>query len=342
MRPRRITVTDFRPTTFENYLRLGGFARFFFLQEEAMSEPLPFEPQPLSQLKLRLPAALERIWDVNETVRAIRAGRPIEYAAFLRTNVFDRLDGVRTCVSRDRDRGDHRGNVMIHASSLIFQPRSLAHDKLIANRYRVAWTRDYLFASTCELLGVPQEDCFLHNVAGKLFHFFFKATSGVPAADAEADGSAQPDHAGEGPGLPETVQPHGVGSCDVAAPADPAPFLAFNAHAPRRGQTKVRMVGAMMTNPDGEDIPIMPLSLLPARDGLCQWCYTEHDPGEPHDLTNLNYQIKFRMANRREATWTDAMAHCHPEIQRHWRTCIVEMLRERAEPVPRDLLEGEP
>lgn len=160
-----------------------------------MNQPLPFDPEPIGLLKRRLSKALERIWDAVEHTRAFKADpNSVEYPAMNRVHVFDRLDGVRTVLTRDLDQN---GRVLLHASSTIFLHGSKAHGKFIVNRYSTKWQRSYLLASTCELIGRPPADCFLVNVAGKSVHFLFEiretgeATGdGVPTANAEAVGDA--------------------------------------------------------------------------------------------------------------------------------------------------------
>ncbi|MBX3397511.1 MAG: hypothetical protein KF873_02110 [Gemmataceae bacterium] len=58
--------------------------------------------------------------------------------------------------------------------------------------------------------------------------------------------------------------------------------------------------------------------LLPPAPHLCQECAVDHKPDEPHNAQSLYYQTKFRMEHGREATWSDALAHCNEMVRRHW------------------------
>ena len=55
--------------------------------------------------------------------------------------------------------------------------------------------------------------------------------------------------------------------------------------------------------------------LLPAKDGTCPECATEHEKWEPHNLC-LYYQYHFMAEHGRFPTWKDAMAHCTPDVKR--------------------------
>ena len=54
-------------------------------------------------------------------------------------------------------------------------------------------------------------------------------------------------------------------------------------------------------------------------DGTCPMCALAHDPEMPHNRYGLFYQYKFYDRYGRWPTWTDAMAHCTPEIQAFWK-----------------------
>lgn len=60
-------------------------------------------------------------------------------------------------------------------------------------------------------------------------------------------------------------------------------------------------------------------------DGRCSQCAVKHDPDEPHDAMSLAYQYHYYAEHETWPTWTDAMAHCAPEMQERWKT----LLRER-------------
>lgn len=71
--------------------------------------------------------------------------------------------------------------------------------------------------------------------------------------------------------------------------------------------------------------PFSDMTLLPPAPHLCQACAVKHDPGQPHNQQSFHYQYWFRLqeakAGREERwpTWSDAMAHCTPEVQQAWR-----------------------
>jgi len=65
------------------------------------------------------------------------------------------------------------------------------------------------------------------------------------------------------------------------------------------------------------------MTLLPPRPDHCQECATKHEPDLPHNAQSLYYGTKFQMEHKRSPTWTDAMAHCTPEMKKIW----VEELR---------------
>ncbi len=59
-------------------------------------------------------------------------------------------------------------------------------------------------------------------------------------------------------------------------------------------------------------------------DGTCPLCAVRHDPCDPHNRDSLVYQYKFYDQHGRWPTWSDAMAHCTPEIQSFWREALME------------------
>lgn len=67
------------------------------------------------------------------------------------------------------------------------------------------------------------------------------------------------------------------------------------------------------------------MSLLPPPKHLCPVCAVEHEAHLPHNRDSLYYQIRFKMLRRREPTWADAAAHCHPVIQKQWRETAERM-----------------
>lgn len=93
----------------------------------------------------------------------------------------------------------------------------------------------------------------------------------------------------------------------------------------------------------GEAVPIEGggFRMLPGPPGTCEWCHVKHDPGDLHNRDSLSYQVKFHAIHGRDPTWTDAMAHCTPEIKAKWRKAIVLYLRARKLDIPDDLKEQE-
>lgn len=60
-------------------------------------------------------------------------------------------------------------------------------------------------------------------------------------------------------------------------------------------------------------------SLLPAPEGKCQECATEHAAELPHNQQSLFYQYKFYNEHGRWPTWEDAIAHCTDEMKEFWK-----------------------
>jgi hypothetical protein len=48
----------------------------------------------------------------------------------------------------------------------------------------------------------------------------------------------------------------------------------------------------------------------------------EHKDHEPHNAQSLYYQYRFYFLRHRWPTWADAVAHCTPEMQRHWKQAL--------------------
>lgn len=90
----------------------------------------------------------------------------------------------------------------------------------------------------------------------------------------------------------------------------------------------------------GEETPIEGggLKMLPGPPGSCEWCHVKHSPDQPHNWQSMPYQMKFKTLNGRWPTWSDAMAHCSPEVQAVWREGLVESMKEHDLPIPEDLL----
>jgi hypothetical protein len=60
------------------------------------------------------------------------------------------------------------------------------------------------------------------------------------------------------------------------------------------------------------------LKMLPAKEGTCGECATEHLEHEPHNQQSMFYQYHFYNNHGRWPTWADAMEHCERGIKDHW------------------------
>jgi hypothetical protein len=81
------------------------------------------------------------------------------------------------------------------------------------------------------------------------------------------------------------------------------------------------------------------MRLLPPAPHLCQQCAVEHSAAEPHNRDSLYYQFWFAAHNHgRNPTWTNAMAHCHPQTRALWREKLVEKMNKHNLPIPSDLV----
>lgn len=63
----------------------------------------------------------------------------------------------------------------------------------------------------------------------------------------------------------------------------------------------------------------MPVMMLPAAPGKCQFCAGTHSPTDPHNKDSLFYQMRFNGLYGRWPTWADAIAHCSTMTQLQWR-----------------------
>lgn len=61
-----------------------------------------------------------------------------------------------------------------------------------------------------------------------------------------------------------------------------------------------------------------PFMMLPPAPHLCQVCAVEHDEEQPHNAQSIYYQYWFTATNKRQLTWSDAMAHCSDEVKAPW------------------------
>lgn len=87
----------------------------------------------------------------------------------------------------------------------------------------------------------------------------------------------------------------------------------------------------------GEAVPVEGggLRMLPGPPGSCEWCHVAHAPTEPHNRDSPPYQMKFHTLHKRYPTWTDAMAHCTPEVR--WRGELVALMTKHGLEIPDDL-----
>lgn len=58
--------------------------------------------------------------------------------------------------------------------------------------------------------------------------------------------------------------------------------------------------------------------------GQCPECAVVHDPAMPHNQESLFWQYSFMEKNGRWPTWSDAMAHCTPEMRAKWVSALAE------------------
>lgn len=110
----------------------------------------------------------------------------------------------------------------------------------------------------------------------------------------------------------------------------------------RRGRNSKLFTCGSSVNVDlstGETTPIEGggLQMLPGPPGTCEWCHVIHDPGKPHNKQSLAYQIKFQTIHGRPPTWSDAMAHCDPEVKTIWRQHLRDVMMEHGLTIPEDL-----
>jgi hypothetical protein len=81
------------------------------------------------------------------------------------------------------------------------------------------------------------------------------------------------------------------------------------------------------------------MALLPPGDNVCQECAVDHSWSDPHNQQSLYYQMHFHSTHGRWPTWSDAMAHCTPEVQAHWRKQLIALMEKNGLDVPADLRE---
>ena len=59
-------------------------------------------------------------------------------------------------------------------------------------------------------------------------------------------------------------------------------------------------------------------TLLPCAKDVCQECAVKHEHWQAHNQQSMYYQYHFYGQYGRWPTWTDAIAHCPPSIQKQW------------------------
>lgn len=84
------------------------------------------------------------------------------------------------------------------------------------------------------------------------------------------------------------------------------------------------------------------MTLLPCPPGVCQECAVDHPHDQPHNQQSLHYQYRFYSEHGRWPTWTDAMAHCTPEVQALTRQALLLVLKKHGLEIPADLMNPKP
>ena len=60
------------------------------------------------------------------------------------------------------------------------------------------------------------------------------------------------------------------------------------------------------------------MMLLPPAPGKCHLCAVDHGEADPHNAQSLYYAMRFKMQHGRDPRWSDALAHCSPNIINLW------------------------
>jgi len=84
------------------------------------------------------------------------------------------------------------------------------------------------------------------------------------------------------------------------------------------------------------------MTLMPCAPDVCQECAVDHPHDAPHNQQSIYYQMSFHATHGRWPTWSDAMAHCAPDVQTRWRAALIEELRAHGQRVPDDLMDPKP
>jgi hypothetical protein len=58
--------------------------------------------------------------------------------------------------------------------------------------------------------------------------------------------------------------------------------------------------------------------ILKPGEEMCQTCGVRHEENEPHDANSLYWNLHNELRNLPEPTWSDAIAHCDQDTQKHW------------------------
>lgn len=78
-------------------------------------------------------------------------------------------------------------------------------------------------------------------------------------------------------------------------------------------------------------------TLLPPAPDVCQECAVDHAHDQPHNAQSLYYQQRFYATHGRYPTWSDALAHCTPEVQALCRRELAKVHAAHGLPLPDDL-----
>jgi hypothetical protein len=81
--------------------------------------------------------------------------------------------------------------------------------------------------------------------------------------------------------------------------------------------------------------------VLPPKDGRCPECGQTHDPEWMHDLHSAIYWLQFIKKHNRRPRWSDAMAHCPPDVQASLKAKMEELgLEDSSDWIPEDEILG--
>lgn len=81
--------------------------------------------------------------------------------------------------------------------------------------------------------------------------------------------------------------------------------------------------------------------VMPPPKGMCPECGQDHDPGWMHDVNSAIYWLRFIKRHDRRPRWSDAMAHCSPEIRDCLKQKMLELgIEDNSDWIPEDDLLG--